>query len=787
MATRRTTRSMSREPGSSRSTKPAKRRAAPTLDPVIDLTLSDDDDPDIVQVAGPSKATSRIHKPRDDGQRVLIELNDPPQPKPGPALSRTGSRVLAELNKSVNDKENARDSGAVPSVDPGLEVISVAAPMVEPRPVANPTPAGDQVPAEPVPGPAQPEVEVVDPLARVLEIVPDVDLEHAQKLIDAHIATYGPEKVVQPVLHLLLEDPSYPKAQRNKGKRKADVEAEANNKKIKIDYASADRPFAGSNAYFEAAVTQLTVDYPYIPKADLRRFLLDRNSLYAPTFLFIREEEKKPLSERPYKLKKSATPNKGKGRAVEYEDDELAREVKWVKEFVTGNFAPVADEDDGDGSLEAPEGEGVECGCCFGEYRFDTMIQCPDAHLFCISCVRAYAGTKLADGHADIPCPSSSDPPCKMHFSESELRRALKEGQMDLWGRVRARRDLESAKIDGLEECPFCDYACVVENPDEKLFRCARVEECGEVSCRKCKKRDHLPKSCKEAEQDNVLDAQHAVEEAMTKALMRNCPKCSKAFVKETGCNKMSCPYCHTLSCYVCRQIIIGYDHFDQMPGGQRRPAGNKAGKCPLWDEGQNVELRHRAEVEAAAKRALAEVRAANPEVDAQAIKVDMPAPPPQPRGHVHGGPAPVLGHFHGVHAVPMAGHGWNGAQFVHVPPPPVFPAAHHHYHHHPPPPPPPPPVVYHHHHHDYEDDMWDEDEDDEEEEMMRLLEQEEEARRVRIQAEREQARAQQAALLAEERILRNLERQQAEMREHVRRMAALRPPPAPVPRARRR
>lgn len=27
-------------------------------------------------------------------------------------------------------------------------------------------------------------------------------------------------------------------------------------------------------------------------------------------------------------------------------------------------------------------------------------------------------------------------------------------------------------------------------------------------------------------------------------------------------CNKMTCPYCHTLSCYVCRQVVTGYEHF---------------------------------------------------------------------------------------------------------------------------------------------------------------------------------------------------------------------------------
>ena len=30
-------------------------------------------------------------------------------------------------------------------------------------------------------------------------------------------------------------------------------------------------------------------------------------------------------------------------------------------------------------------------------------------------------------------------------------------------------------------------------------------------------------------------------------------------------CNKMTCPTCRTLSCYVCRAVITGYEHFDQV------------------------------------------------------------------------------------------------------------------------------------------------------------------------------------------------------------------------------
>jgi hypothetical protein len=58
-------------------------------------------------------------------------------------------------------------------------------------------------------------------------------------------------------------------------------------------------------------------------------------------------------------------------------------------------------------------------------------------------------------------------------------------------------------------------------------------------------------------------------------------------------CNKMSCPHCRTLSCYICRQIIKGYDHFDQNPPSG--PSGSRrSGKCPLWD---SVEQRHANEV----------------------------------------------------------------------------------------------------------------------------------------------------------------------------------------------
>lgn len=45
-----------------------------------------------------------------------------------------------------------------------------------------------------------------------------------------------------------------------------------------------------------------------------------------------------------------------------------------------------------------------------------------------------------------------------------------------------------------------------------------------------------MPKTCKEfADENSVATVKHKVEEAMTEALLRDCPKCKNRFFKEEG------------------------------------------------------------------------------------------------------------------------------------------------------------------------------------------------------------------------------------------------------------
>jgi TRIAD3 protein (E3 ubiquitin-protein ligase RNF216) len=136
------------------------------------------------------------------------------------------------------------------------------------------------------------------------------------------------------------------------------------------------------------------------------------------------------------------------------------------------------------------------------------MFQCSEGHLFCRECTTMHIETKLGEQrHVSslsshypvklkkqvITCMDTSS--CSALFPESELTRVLSDRSLHLYHRLKQASELESAGLIGLETCPQCPYSAIIENPDEKLFRC-QAPDCGVISCRKCRRIEHLPKTC---------------------------------------------------------------------------------------------------------------------------------------------------------------------------------------------------------------------------------------------------------------------------------------------------
>lgn len=143
-----------------------------------------------------------------------------------------------------------------------------------------------------------------------------------------------------------------------------------------------------------------------------------------------------------------------------------------------------------------------------------------------------------------------------------------------------------SSSPSSCSSCPKCNYQAELP-PTQMIFHCP-VAECGQETCKKCGEPAHIPVKCSEVEKKHETKGRLKVEEAISNAKIRMCPKpgCGKKFVKEgTGCNKMTCA-CGAFSCYVCRALIlrqVSYKHFCQTPHCNH----TSCGQCPLYS---NVE-----------------------------------------------------------------------------------------------------------------------------------------------------------------------------------------------------
>ncbi|BGP18474.1 hypothetical protein JCM10213_001211 [Rhodosporidiobolus nylandii] len=511
-------------------------------------------------------------------------------------------------------------------------------------------------------------VDYGESVATICSILPDVLPSYVEGLLK--LPMYGPGNVELVMEALFSAEGAYPKREEGgvssgsaagKGKEKAveveDVKDEGEEdaeieRKAKAWVDTSGRKPLGK-AYEDVALAQLYVDFPRFQQANIKKLWVASSSFYVPTYLACEKAMKQTDAERGFKLMGSSSRGraaKGKGKA----DEEFERERKWVVEEMPRYRALQARIAAKEKALEDEIASGafVECGCCFTDCALSQMVTCDAGCEFCADCARMNAESQIGMRKYLLPCMSTSG--CKSFFSEREAERFLSRKTLNALHKIRMEKEVDAAAIEGLEQCPFCPFAYIIENPDERLFHCQR-EDCKIVSCRQCKKKDHLPKTCREVDNDAVISTVHRVEEAMTEALLRRCPKegCGEPFIKEQGtCNKITCSSCRTLSCYICKQIIKDYSHFrnagSNAPGG-----GNSKSTCDLWDD---TDSRNFQEVEAARIAAEAEARKANPGVtdeDLKKLAMAKPGAPPQIIAHM---PAPRIAAYEALVGAPVPG-----------------------------------------------------------------------------------------------------------------------------------
>lgn len=204
-----------------------------------------------------------------------------------------------------------------------------------------------------------------------------------------------------------------------------------------------------------------------------------------------------------------------------------------------------------------------ECQCCFTEFPFDDLIKCSNAsakykHLFCKECIQGYTEAGINNKKATCQCMSDTkDENCKGHYSESDIEKCLPEQTFKNFKDMLIVSTVTSfAKVlSDYQICPFCNMFGLIAEGNIKYIQC---QKCIKSWCVLCRKEAHEDDPCWKIKDEKDHDAiVSAVTETLTNALVHKCPSCHSKYIKEEGCNLMTCSSCHSYSCYLCGIKLI--------------------------------------------------------------------------------------------------------------------------------------------------------------------------------------------------------------------------------------
>ena len=454
-------------------------------------------------------------------------------------------------------------------------------------------------------------------VAQVQEVFPDVSLDHLKlqwtERVSATLSRdqslFSQDQVAQAVILQLAEKPDYPREQPKitPPKRKRSTSTDSSEDEA-MDWRVERAKLQDNPEYAREMTITLLNEFPLVPSDDVKDVCRAKGFLYESLLALAQnDKQSKKALKHARKIKLSPhTPRKEVGEVLHAEfiaaQKHLSKREARRKKTQEDEDAALAEQ-----VSAQVTGATCECQCCFSDIPISQAVHCDgsETHFFCTDCALNYAKSMTEKGQYHLTCFSTAG--CGAQFSHAHKMRFLDAGMVKVLDRLEQNENMRLAEIEGLAKCPFCDYAEIYPDVSEnKVFQC-KASGCKKASCRLCNLPSHIPKSCTEAKAEQGVSERHFLEEAMTDALVRRCPKCQTPILKDSGCNKIVCTKCRCAICDFCGKDISkeGYNHFAERGFG--RPGD---GVCPTTDD---TFQRNDKRVKAAQQEAMEKIRAENP------------------------------------------------------------------------------------------------------------------------------------------------------------------------------
>jgi TRIAD3 protein (E3 ubiquitin-protein ligase RNF216) len=233
-------------------------------------------------------------------------------------------------------------------------------------------------------------------------------------------------------------------------------------------------------------------------------------------------------------------------------------------------------------------------------------------HLVCRECLKGHIGSQISDGIASLECMFNKHDHCHGTYTEEHIKQALETSACADTGAASAVMQTinfskwqeimitsEIIKFAGICDnyviCPLCcKWGCIFEIPigAEKHPFYITCGNCSKQWCTLCKRGVHGTRSCyelalteKELASANVISGiiDKMIQDIATRALTHCCGICGCSYVKEEGCNLMTCAKCNGMSCFICGMKLYykGDNKYWHFTGHDK---ADRDANCPLWN-----------------------------------------------------------------------------------------------------------------------------------------------------------------------------------------------------------
>lgn len=394
-----------------------------------------------------------------------------------------------------------------------------------------------------------------DCLTRIQDVFPDIEHKFVLDRIKTQCECIRfPDEEIEmhpdsaPIINEILEMEIYPKQPKSEAVSKDEFEDDLGKPIIWT------RDHYQSPKYKADAVALLAVHFDHVPTHFINKTVMEKRNLF-DAFVVIDDIESDYFQrDRPYT--RSARPRvqlEKKYQALDPDLDplyygKLVVELQAAKQHVrrkklqSDQQQQIADAEVANLEQQRLDGLLVQCKCCFDdEVPMNRTVVClaDEEHYFCFSCVKNLAENQIGMRRHEMKCMDESG--CKEALDLDGIGKAVPIKTFDRLQFNQQQAEIKAANIEGLEQCPLCDFQAICDPPEiDPIFSCQNPD-CFKVTCRLCHEISHLPKTCEEVKKDRGLSVRHKVEEARSQAMIRTCPSCQTAIVKSDGCNKMQC------------------------------------------------------------------------------------------------------------------------------------------------------------------------------------------------------------------------------------------------------